>query len=323
MYWGKRVRYRPVKDVVQEILKGHRDLGITRFHCIDDNIGVNKDWLLEFCARSREFPEEINISFAYFSIKTLDDEVLQALKEMGVERIGVGIESGSTEVQKMVRKNLNLEQAKEKIARIRAMGFEMITQWMIGFPHETLEQIQQTAHLARELRSEIITVFPVFPFPGTRMYEEGKAEGIIALDEDDFESMDYQHAGKILSPEWDGETLSQIAYDLNIELNFLNTRLWDTPKGRAELKGALDALAPRLPGHVVLHICRGYLCGEFLGDPSQRESDYSQAFNILEKGSPTFQRYLSWEFPAIDDFRKWLRQTQREANWSFSNREEN
>ncbi|MGB3196067.1 MAG: radical SAM protein, partial [Phycisphaerae bacterium] len=202
MYWGKRVRYCPAETVIEEIRRAHRALGVARFHCLDDNIAVNRPWFLDFCRRCGDLRPDVTITFGNFSVKTLGDDVLEALRDLGVRRIVIGVETGSPAVQKRVHKYLDLGQVEERFARVNAMGFQVALQWMIGFPGETLAEIEETVRMVRKLRCEYITMFPVFPFPGTRLYAEAKAQGLIRLDEDDFDSMDYQHAGKVLSDEW-------------------------------------------------------------------------------------------------------------------------
>lgn len=316
--WGLRFRCRPVKDVIDEIIWNYYEHGIKIFHYIDDNLIFNKKWFLELCQQLQNIPKDIEIIIYNFSIKQIDGEILDSLKRLRVKRITTAVESGTPEIQKMINKRLNLEEVERKIKLIKKKGFRTHTFWMIGFPNETMEQINQTVNMARKLRTESISMWVVFPFPGTKMYDEAKALHLVDLDENDYESMSYQNAGKILSDEWDGQKLSQIAYDANIELNFLDTPLYDNDTGRQELKSFLEDLSKRISGHVIAFIAMGFLAGRFFNNQLEKEANYRIAYDILKNGSPTFERYMDWDFPQINDFKKWITENGLSLNISHT-----
>lgn len=304
--WGLRLRTRAVDDVVEEILGSYRQYGIKVFHCTDDNMTFNKKWFMEFCGRLKGLPPDIKFDFYNFSVRQIDEEILEGLKSVKVKGITIAVESGDPDIQKTINKNLNLTEVEAKVKLIKQKGFRINAFWMIGFPGETRRQIMNTVAMARRLKTDTVAVWKVFPFPGTKLYNDGKARNLISLDEDDYESMSYQDSGKVLSGEWDSEELSRIAYDANIELNFLNTPLYDTSEGREELRSNSSDLTKRISGHVIAYIVLGYLAGKFFGDRPEREKSYLTAYDILKNGSPTFERYLKWDFPQIADFKNWL-----------------
>ena len=100
--------------------------------------------------------------------------------------------------------------------------------------------------MAVAIQTDSIQVFPVFPFPGTEMYRVAKGQNLINLDENDFDTMRQHTPGKILSSEWDGELLSQIAYDTQMEANFLNNPVYDTESGMRYMRDYLKGLIIRL-----------------------------------------------------------------------------
>lgn len=317
--WGLRLRCRTVGDVVEEILWNYRKHGIKIFRCVDDNIIFDKKWFREFCRRLISLPKDITYNFYHFSVRQIDEEILDALRSINVKAITIAVESGDGDTQKAINKNLNLAEVEEKVKLIKQKGFRVNAYWMIGFPNETMRQIMNTVDMARSLRTDTVAVWKVFPYPGTKLYNDAKAQNLINLDEDDYESMSYQDSGKIFSNEWDGEKLSQIAYDANIELNFLNTPLYESKSGREELMSLLVDLTRRINGHVIAYIILGFLADKFFGDQLEKDKEYRTAYNILKEGSPTFERYLAWNFPQIIEFKKWaaennLKFTKKTAN---------
>jgi radical SAM superfamily enzyme YgiQ (UPF0313 family) len=305
LYWGRRLRYRPLDHIMDEISYIYRKLGVRKFHCLDDNVGINKNWFMGFCERLKNLHSDIEIEFSNFSIKTIDSGLLQGLKSLGVKRLTVAVETGSPVMQKKIGKGLDLKDVQKKIRLIKKSGFQIHICWMIGFPGESIKEIQETVNMARRLNTESMQMYPVFPFPGTQMYNEAKAFNLINLDENDYESMSYQSAGKILSNEWDAETLSRIAYDANIELNFLNNPLYKSATGRKQLITFLKNLVQTIPDHVIAFIVMGFLEGKFLKNQIGRKRHYEKALSLLNDGAATFKRYMSWNFPQVIDFRKW------------------
>jgi radical SAM superfamily enzyme YgiQ (UPF0313 family) len=305
LYWSRSFRYRPWRDVVEEIARNQSRYGVEGSHVVDDNPAFDKRWFLDFCGAIAE-AGNLNVSFSNFSVKTINAEVLDALRKVNLERLVIAIETGSEEMQKKTRKRLQFDKVLQTVDLIREKGFDLHVCWMIGFPNESLEQIEATIRLARKIRSESMQIFPVFPFPGTELYDEAQRQGLVEFDELDFQTMHNRHAGHILSDEWTGEDLTRIAYDANIELNFLKTPLLDTPKGRERLLNMVEALTHRIEAHVVAHIVAGYLHQQVNNASDAKERHYSLAKSCLEKDQ-TFAKYVEWSSVPTDDFRQWMK----------------
>ena len=123
----------------------------------------------------------------------LTDELMQTLKDTGCYRLFYPIESMSHEALVHVLKehtaNVGLERHKHNVRRLARLGIEVVAAYMVGFPGETLEQMERTAEAAREvfeLAPETVQsyVFHVTPFPGTRLYERCRAGGLLIEDWD-------------------------------------------------------------------------------------------------------------------------------------------
>ena len=307
-YWGRRFTSDPVGKVINEILSIYKQYGINKFHIIDDNPALNNKWFLNLCKSIQELPEEINIMFSNFSIESINSEIIEALKNIRQEKITIAIETGSQEMQKTIKKHLNLENVIEKVKLIRKNGLKIHACWMIGFPNETLDQIKQTTRMAVDIQTDSIQVWPVFPFPGTELYREAKGQNLINLDENDFDTMRQHTPGKILSSEWDGKLLSQIAYDTQMEANFLNNPVYDTESGMRYMRDYLKGLIIRLPDQPIISICLGYL--EHILDKNDESQSryYHKALGSLNNESSFFKKYVNWDFPQLNDFKSWLRE---------------
>ena len=306
--WGTAVRYRPAAKVVDEIVHWHEALGVKRFHCIDDNVTFDKKWILEFVDEvvARDVVPKVEFSFSNFDMRHLNREILRGIRKLGVSEVTVATESGNPDVRRKINKKLHMSRITETIDMLHDEGFFIHNNFIIGFPGETLEQIHDTVGLARQLRTDSIQIYPCFPFPGTKVYDDGKAMGVVTLDEDDYSALSRRRADKIHSDEWDGEMVKNIAYDANIEMNFLVTPLYDTEAGRGKLGAQMDTLKRTLPGHAVAYIVLGYLAARFEGDAAGRDENYALAVDSLLGEDRTFDRFMHWNFPQIRDFRQWV-----------------
>jgi radical SAM superfamily enzyme YgiQ (UPF0313 family) len=100
------------------------------------------------------------------AIFTLDDEMLDLMKESGCQYLGVAIESGNKRVLKeIVHKPVDLEEAKKTVRKIKERGIDVAANFIIGFPGETWEEIRDTLRFAEELNPDYVRIFIATPLP--------------------------------------------------------------------------------------------------------------------------------------------------------------
>ncbi|HEY3785332.1 MAG TPA: radical SAM protein [Steroidobacteraceae bacterium] len=111
----------------------------------------------------------------------LPEEVWAACKQSGLRRLLVGVESGSNEMLKRIRKDIRIEQVyqtAEKMIRHEIAGH---FPFIVGFPDESDASIQATLDCAKRLRSmspDFQTPIYYFkPYPGSELVIEAVARG--------------------------------------------------------------------------------------------------------------------------------------------------
>jgi anaerobic magnesium-protoporphyrin IX monomethyl ester cyclase len=111
----------------------------------------------------------------------LPDEVWRLCKQSGLRRLLVGVESGSNEVLKRIRKDIKIEQVYETAEKMVKFGIAGHFPFIVGFPEETDEHIQATLDCAKRLRSmspDFLTpIFYFKPYPGSALVIEAVAKG--------------------------------------------------------------------------------------------------------------------------------------------------
>lgn len=111
----------------------------------------------------------------------LPDDVWVLCKKSGLRRLLVGVESGSNEVLKRIRKDIKIEQVYEVAAKMRYHGIAGHFPFIVGFPDESDASIQATLDCAKRLRSmspDFLTPIYYFkPYPGSALVIEAVERG--------------------------------------------------------------------------------------------------------------------------------------------------
>ena len=111
----------------------------------------------------------------------LPEEVWARCKQSGLRRLLVGVESGSDEMLRRIRKDIRLEQVFHTAERMIRYGIAGHFPFIVGFPEESDASIQATLACARRLRSltpDFLTPIYYFkPYPGSELVIEAVARG--------------------------------------------------------------------------------------------------------------------------------------------------
>ncbi|RKJ54327.1 radical SAM protein [bacterium 1XD42-1] len=118
--------------------------------------------------------EGVNMDAAITDISRKTDTELQQLKEAGVSRLYVGIESGLDDVLIFMDKDHNLEEAYCQIRRIQSAGLIFNAHIMTGIAGagRGIENGIKTAEFFNCTKPERITNFSLFLDPCTPLYQE-------------------------------------------------------------------------------------------------------------------------------------------------------
>lgn len=114
-------------------------------------------------------------------------ELAQALREAGVTRISLGVQTLDAGELKAIGRIHSAEQAMLAIAQAMAVGFSTSCDVMCGLPGQTLESFGRTLETLVTLRPDHISVYPLQLEEGTplaRLEEQGR----IAVPDEDFQA---------------------------------------------------------------------------------------------------------------------------------------
>lgn len=180
MGYGKPFRQRSVKNVVDEIEYLADRYAIDGFYLCDDAFCIRKQFTYDFCAELTG--RNLKLIWATETkVNLVSREMIRVMKEAGCVQLDFGVESGSSEVLKRMKKDITLEQVRNAFRWCHELGIRPLANFMLNTPGETEDDVQKTLDLAREIDACYYSFGLMTPFPGTDIYEEVKPK--LTIDE--------------------------------------------------------------------------------------------------------------------------------------------
>lgn len=116
--------------------------------------------------------------WTYSRIDTVRPHFLELFKKAGINWLALGVEAANQdirfEISKGSFKNINIRQI---IKDISQFDINVISNYIFGFPGDSLETMQQTLDLALELNTETANMYPCQALPGSPLYREATQKG--------------------------------------------------------------------------------------------------------------------------------------------------
>ncbi len=179
--WSRKVRFRSARNVVQEIA-ALQQKGVTSVHFDDDTFGVSKRYISELCEAiinerlALQWSCELHVNLA-------DDETVALMKQARCHSVQLGIESGNNRILRSMRKGFTIERALAAVEVIRRHGIGVEAFFMVGFPEETEETLNDTASAMRKVNGRV--AYSIFtPYPGTEAFEVCREKGLVGEEYD-------------------------------------------------------------------------------------------------------------------------------------------
>jgi anaerobic magnesium-protoporphyrin IX monomethyl ester cyclase len=168
-----------VEQVINEIkflLKNYRR--ITEFIFDDDIFTFDKQYIKEFCLLYKQtcgLPFVVNAHFSFF-----DRERASDLASANCKIVKFGVESGSEKIRSSIlNRHMTNQSVIEAIGLVNDTGMHSSVFIIIGFPHETKEDVLDTIRLLARSRPGRFRWTYFFPFPGTKAHQISLDGGFI------------------------------------------------------------------------------------------------------------------------------------------------
>jgi radical SAM superfamily enzyme YgiQ (UPF0313 family) len=176
---GTRVRLRPVPEIIREI----GDIiaaGVDYVYFVDDIFNYPPEFATELCRAITAARLVFNWT-AFINPGFVDRPLLEAMVAAGCDAIEFGSESGSPAMLAALGKSFGVAELRSASTLCREAGVDFAHYILFGGPGESEETVLETFSLMDELApTAVIAMTGIRMFPGTALYRQALAEGLIA-----------------------------------------------------------------------------------------------------------------------------------------------
>jgi radical SAM superfamily enzyme YgiQ (UPF0313 family) len=176
--YGKTFRERSAEHVLAEIDLLVRRHGVRELVFMDDIFNFKPERAKAIARGIIERGYRLALTFPNgFRGDILDEELVLLLKQAGMYRCMVAVESASPRIQKVMKKNLKIEKVRHIVDFIARQGIMVHGAFMLGFPSETAEEMRATIDWAARSSFHTAAFFRVIPFKGTELFRQVEHAG--------------------------------------------------------------------------------------------------------------------------------------------------
>lgn len=155
-------------------MKKLSNLGVKTLRISDEMFFLNKRYYIPILENAVNEDYGFNM-WTYSRVDTVRKDALELFKKAGVNWLALGIEAGSQLVRQEVSKGSFKEvNIREVCKTIQDTDINIISNYIFGFPEDTLKTMQATLDLALELNTEMANMYPCQALPGSPMYHIAK-----------------------------------------------------------------------------------------------------------------------------------------------------
>ncbi len=181
---GRYHREKSVDRIIAEALDKKERFRLDYVNFIDETFLLRDSRIEEFC---RRWTAEVGLPFRFTTRpETVTDERIAMVAGAGANLVGLGIESGDQGYrQRHLNRGYSQEQVQAAVDICKNHGVKVFGFFVMGMPHETRENIENTLDLIQDLYNRGLDHYMVtlcYPFKGTPFYEMAQAEGLMEVE---------------------------------------------------------------------------------------------------------------------------------------------
>jgi len=138
----RRVKYRNIETVIEEIRYLKETYDIDGFYIQDDTFTIKQKRVIEFCERLKA--EKLGMVWGMEGrVNQMPDNVFEALVDSGCIQMDFGVESGSQVVLDRMKKGIKVEDAERIFKLCRSRRVRTLANFLVNTPGETEEDVEK------------------------------------------------------------------------------------------------------------------------------------------------------------------------------------
>lgn len=164
------VRLRTPASIYQEIRTLQEKHKIDAFYFIDDLFTLKKENVYAFC----EFMIKNRSSLIWgcsSRVNTVDYALLKVMRDAGCVQIDFGVEKGSDEALRMLKKGITITQIKKTFSDCRKLKIRTFANILVNTPEETYKDLLDIIGLIETIKPNILSINVFTPYPGCEIYD--------------------------------------------------------------------------------------------------------------------------------------------------------
>ncbi len=219
---GRKYRAHSPKRVLDEIEHLIETYGIKEIAFLDDNLTWDRDRAAAIFDGIIERGFDLTwMTPNGIALYAMDEELIEKMKASGCYSVYLAFESGCQEVlSKIIHKPLNVEKTKRLARKFAEIGIETTGMFVIGFPGETLDQIEETVQFAKDIDCDYVSFSIATPYPGTEMYDICAREGYFVDGFDDDSLVFGFGRGHVQTPDFTPDDILRFRKEAWRRINF-------------------------------------------------------------------------------------------------------
>lgn len=230
--FGKMYRPHSPEYVIEEIDILVNKFGARQLDILDDNFTLNierAEKILDLIIE-RRYNILINLQNGVRADR-LTENLVRKMKKAGVFKTAIGIESGNNEVLKSIKKSLNLNDVVRAITLFKKYKIITMGYFMIGFPNDTKETINDTIDFAIYANPTYATFSMLVPLQGTEIYEHLKKNNLLLSDKLCYDSGYFSSKANFKSEHLTHDELMLLQKKAYSKFNFRISKIFEVIKG--------------------------------------------------------------------------------------------
>jgi anaerobic magnesium-protoporphyrin IX monomethyl ester cyclase len=172
---GKSFRMNSAKRIVDEMEECLK-LGIHEIMYYDDTFTLNRKRIVDMCKMIEERGIDMHWDMRT-RVDTVDPELLKMMRKAGLQRINLGVESGTEKGLATIKKGTNLVKVKAAFDNAKKAGLRTLAYVMVGLPGETKEEMMETIKFSKDINPDFVHFTVFTPYPKTEIWRNLIAKG--------------------------------------------------------------------------------------------------------------------------------------------------
>jgi radical SAM superfamily enzyme YgiQ (UPF0313 family) len=187
--WDHSYRTTSPENMVREVEFLVRNYGKKIFVFGDNSFNADLERVAAFCDLLLE--RKLNILWSVsLRADIMTQDIAFKMRKAGCYNVSIGIESANNDILQKIGKGTTIEKMTEGIKMLKQAGIEIMSQYVMGSPWETLDTIRESIEYARKSGCDYTNFYAILPYKGTAQWEYIKEHGTFLSEEiHDYHSM--------------------------------------------------------------------------------------------------------------------------------------